>query len=427
MDGKDLSYIGVRSAWGGEEPFGISQCDRRQHLYVIGRTGSGKTTLLRNLLLQDIHAGRGVALLDPHGDLAFDLLDHIPSSRTDDVVVFDPADRDHPIGLNILENVPEDARPLVAENVVSIFRHIWGLNEATTPRLLRLLYACIAALLDFPRDPGATLLGVPRMLVDEHYRARVVRHVRNPKIRSFWEEELPQWDKRYASDAMAALGNVTETFLTSPVLRNIFGQPKSSFHFRSLMDNGGILIASLSKGAIGEQSANLIGSLIVSACQAAALGRADLPEDERIDFHLYVDEFHAFSTSSFASLLSEARKYRLCLTLSHQYTAQLSDEILAAVLGNCGSLVCFRVGADDAEKLAREFAPYAPETLHELSRGEILTRLLSKGNVSDAFLAKTLVPLDTNDGKRDNIIYQSRERYGRPWDVVEGKINRWLS
>ena len=233
MDGTDLSYLGYQGVSHDDPPFGIPQVDRRQHLYTIGRTGTGKTTLLRNLIIQDIEAGRGLALIDPHGDLAADILEHIPAWRTDEVIVFDPSDLERPLGLNVLAHVPLDQRPLVADNVVAIFRHLWGLDETATPRLLRLLSACVSALLDFPPDPGATLLGVPRMLVDERYRARVVRHIQNPKVRSFFTDELPQWDKRYLADATAASGNVIETFLTSPVLRNIFGQPKSSFSMRA--------------------------------------------------------------------------------------------------------------------------------------------------------------------------------------------------
>jgi hypothetical protein len=426
MDSDDLSYIGYRGVSTDDQVFGISQSDRRQHLYLIGRTGSGKTTLLRNLIVQDIVAGRGLAVIDPHGDLAYELLDYIPAWRSDDVVFFDPSDVEHPLGLNVLASVPSDRRPLVADNVVGIFRHLWGLDETATPRLLRLLYACIAALLDFPKDPGATLLGVPRMLVDERYRARVVRHVENPKIRSFWKEELPQWDKRYLADATAALGNVVEAFLTSPVLRNIFGQPKSSFSMRKLMDNRGILIVSLSKGLLGGQTANIVGSFVVSACQFAAMSRAEIGEDERVDFHLFVDEFQSFATASFAALLSEARKYRLCLALGNQYCDQISPEILASVLGNCGTLISFRVGATDAERLAPEFAPFPPVTLQELGRGEVVVRQLWKGVPIEPFFGTTMPPLDVYQGKRDNILYQSRARYGRARNAVEAKMGRWL-
>lgn len=426
MDGTDLSYLGYQGVSPGDPAFGIPQGDRRQHLYTIGRTGSGKTTLLRNLIIQDIEAGRGLALIDPHGDLSNDILEHIPAWRTDEVIVFDPSDLERPLGLNVLAHVPVDQRPLVADNVVAIFRHLWGLDETATPRLLRLLFSCVAALLDFPPDPGATLLGVPRMLVDERYRARVVRHIQNPKVRSFFTDELPQWDKRYLADATAALGNVIETFLTSPVLRNIFGQPKSSFSMRRLIDDGGILIVSLAKGKLGEQTSNIIGSFVVSGLQAAAMSRADTPEEERRDFHLFVDEFQSFATTSFASLLSEARKYRLCLTLSHQYTEQISPTILSAVLGNCGTLVAFRVGASDAERLAPEFAPYPATTLQELSRGEVIVRLMRYGRPVEPFMGMTLPPLDAHKGQRENVLHQSRERYGRERGTVEGKIGRWL-
>jgi hypothetical protein len=287
---------------------------------------------------------------------------------------------------------------------------------------------CVAALLDFPKDPGATLLGVPRMLTDTRYRARVIRHIGNPKVRSFWDEELPQWDKRYLAEATAALGNVVEVFLTSPVLRNIFGQPRSSFSMRTLMDERRILIVSLSKGILGEQTASIVGSFIVSACQFAALSRAEIAEEERVDFHLYVDEFQSFATTSFASLLSEARKYRLCLTISNQYCAQIGNTILDAVLGNCGTLVTFRIGAADAQRLAPEFSPFPPVTLQELARGEVVVRQLWRGTPIEPFFAHTLPgSIDTYNGKRENMVVQSRVRYGTPRSEVEGRITRWLS
>lgn len=421
----DHALIGERQTYGGSQPFGLAPADRRQHLYVIGKTGTGKTTLLRNLLIQDIEAGRGCALIDPHGDLAEELLDHIPPSRTDDLVYFDPSDLEHPFGFNLLERVVPDERHLVAQGVVAACAHIW--QDSWGPRLAYILTNAVSALLDYPGSRGAqTLLGVPRLLIDERYRAQIVRHIENPKVRQFWLEEFPGYTDRLAAEAIAPIQNKVGAFLTSPALRNILGQPKSTLSPSAIMNEGRILIANLAKGRLGEADANLLGALLVASFELAAMRRAAIPEEERHDFHLTIDEFHNFTTEAFTSVLSEARKYRLALTIAHQYVDQMPERVRAAVFGNVGTLIAFRIGFTDADLLAGEFDPYVATTLRELSRGEVCVRMVSGGEVLQPFLATTLPPLLNFHGKKENMRQQSRMRYGRKRNEVERKITRWL-
>jgi type IV secretory pathway TraG/TraD family ATPase VirD4 len=295
--------LGERWVWGGEQPVGLRRQDRRQHLYVVGKTGTGKTTLLRNLILQDIEAGEGVGLIDPHGDLAEELLDFIPKWRTDHVLYFDPADGQWPVGFNLLKSVEPHRRHLVASAVVGSFKSIW--RDSWGPRLSYLLYASVAALLECQ---NTSLLGVQRMLADSRYRDWVVRQVRDPAVRSFWEKEFAGYDRRFLSEVISPVQNKVGQLLMSPPVRLAIGQVRSRLDPRFLMDNRRILIANLSKGRLGEDKSALLGALLVSQFQAAAMARAEVPEEGRRDFYLYIDEFHNFTTDSFASILSEARK-----------------------------------------------------------------------------------------------------------------------
>ena len=415
FDDDNISHIGTSSM---DHPCGLTQADRRQHLYCIGKTGTGKSTLLRNLIVQDFAAGRGVALLDPHGDLAKELLDCIPPERNYRVVYFNPADLAHPIGFNVLEQVAPDMRPVVAAGVVSAFKHIW--RHSWGARLEHILYNSIAALLD---TPGSTLLGVPKLLTNERYRARIVARINDPVVRSFWENEFAGYTKGFLTEAISPILNKVGQFLSSPVIRNIVGQPKSTIDMRFLMDNRRILIANLSKGALGEEQANLLGSLLVTKMQLAAMARSDMLEGERTDFHLVVDEFHNFTTDAFASVLAEARKYRLCLTLSHQYLSQLSPAIRDAVLGNVGSLVIFRIGAEDSIVFAREYHPIAVDELTEMSKFKAWVRLGESVQRSPMF---TLPPIDLVHGSRDIVIAQSRRHFTRPREAVEKRIERFM-
>jgi energy-coupling factor transporter ATP-binding protein EcfA2 len=414
--------IGERHGWGESRLFGISAKDQRQHLYIIGKTGSGKTTLLRNLILQHIALGHGVGVIDPHGDLAEELLNHIPRHRADHLVYFNPGDLEFPIGLNVIGNVAPDDRHLVASGIVSAFKGIW--RDSWGPRLEYILYNAVSALLDCR---NATLLGVNRLLTDDAYRAKVVRQVKDPFIRAFWAEEYENYDERFKREAIAPIQNKIGQFLLNPVVRNILGQVKAKVNIRFVMDNGRLFIANLSKGQLGHDKANLLGSLLVTQFQLGAMARSNQPEDKRRDFYLFIDEFQNFSTDAFASILSEARKYRLCLTLSHQYIEQLSPPVRQAVFGNVGTLIAFRIGYADAEVMAKEFGNTFPAAaLADLEQYETAVKLLEDGTNQEPFRAKTLPPLENRVGRRDKLVALSRERFATPRAVIEDKLNRWM-
>ncbi len=418
-----FSHIGTREIWGGLHPVGLSLSDRRQHLYLIGKTGSGKTTLLRNLIVQHLAAGHGVALIDPHGDLAEELLDCIPPHRADDLVYFNPGDLDFPIGLNLIANVTPDDRHLVASGIVGAFKSIW--RDSWGPRLEYILYNAIAALLDCP---NTSLLGVNRMLTDADYRRRIVAKVRDPFVRAFWTDEYEQYDPRFQREAIAPIQNKLGQFLLNPVVRNILGQVRTKVSIPFMMNTGRIFIANLSKGKLGADKANLLGSLLTTQFQLGAMARVNQPESERRDFFLFLDEFHNFTTDAFTSILSEARKYRLCLALAHQYIEQVPLPVRSAVFGNVGSLISFRVGNSDAEVLQREFGKsYAMETFVGLDRFQVIARLSQDGQTREPFWAQTLPPIEHQVGRRKKLIARSREKYAAPRADVEAKIERWLT
>ena len=312
--------IGERHGWGEPQPFGIAAVDERQHIYIIGKTGSGKTTLLRNLIVQHIALGHGVGVIDPHGDLAEELLNHIPPKRADHLVYFNPGDIEFPIGMNVIGSVKPDERHLVASGIVGAFKGIW--RDSWGPRLEYILYNAVSALLECRNQ---TLLGVNRLLTDDTYRAKVIRQIKDPFIRAFWAEEYESYDERFKREAIAPIQNKIGQFLLNPVVRNILGQVRKKVDIPFVMDNGRLFIANLSKGQLGHDKANLLGSLLVTQFQLGAMARSNRPESERRDFYLFIDEFQNFSTDAFASILAEARKYRLCLTLSHQYIDQLPE------------------------------------------------------------------------------------------------------
>jgi hypothetical protein len=415
--------IGERHGWGEPQTFGISAVDQRQHIYVIGKTGSGKTTLLRNLILQHIALGHGVGLIDPHGDLAEELLNHIPPHRADHLVYFNPGDIEFPIGLNLLANVAPDDRHLVASGIVSAFKGIW--RDSWGPRLEYILYNAVSALLDCR---NATLLGVNRMLTDDTFRARVIRQIKDPFIRAFWAEEYDGYDERFKREAIAPIQNKLGQFLLNPVVRNILGQIKCKVDIPFVMDNQRLFIANLSKGRLGHDKANLLGSLLTTQFQLGAMARANRPEAERKDFYLFIDEFQNFSTDAFASILAEARKYRLCLTLSHQYIDQLPLPIQQAVFGNVGTLIAFRIGNTDAEVMEKEFGnTFAASSLADLGRYEAVVKLLENGSNLEPFRAKMLPPLENRIGRKDKLIARSRERFATSRAKIDDKLNWWMT
>lgn len=418
-------YLGKRiSAWappGNEALVGLDVPDARQHTYVIGKTGSGKSTLLRNVVLQHVHAGHGVALIDPHGDLAMDILRQYPSARADDLVYFDPSDLDYPIGLNPLFDVPPDLRALVTDGLVGASKSIWF--DSWGPRMEYILANALAALLECQ---NTTLLGVNRMLADEGYRTWVVRQVRDPQIRFFWEQEFANYDPRFLREAIAPIQNKLGQLTLHPAIRNILGQVITKLNFRFMMDHRRVFVANLAKGRLGAEKANLLGSLLVTQFQLAAMSRADIAEEERSDFHLVIDEFHNFTTQSFATILAEARKYRLGLTLSHQYLDQLVLPLRQAVLGNVGTLVAFRVGYSDAAVLEREFGgTFLASQFADLNRFEVILRLLQDGQMREPEQVRALPPLGFARGRPNKLIRHCRSRFAQPRAVVEEKLRRW--
>ena len=422
MNDQPRITIGERDGWGDPQPFGISANDERQHLYIIGKTGSGKTTLLRNLILQHIALGHGVGVIDPHGDLAEELLNHIPPHRADHLVYFNPGDLEFPVGLNVIGNVAPDDRHLVASGIVSAFKGIW--RDSWGPRLEYILYNAVSALLDCR---NATLLGVNRLLTDDAYRAKVVQQIKDPFIKAFWAEEYEHYDDRFKREAIAPIQNKIGQFLLNPVVRNILGQVKSKLNIPFMMNNQRLFIANLSKGRLGHDKANLLGSLLVTQFQLGAMARSIQPETQRQDFYLFIDEFQNFSTDAFASILAEARKYRLSLTLSHQYIEQLSLPVRQAVFGNVGTLIAFRIGYSDAEVMEKEFGKTFPATaLADLERYEAAVKLLEEGTNREPFRAKMLPPLESRNGRRAKLVTLSRERFATPRAAIEDKLNRWM-
>ena len=414
--------IGTREDW-GNLPVSLLPHDRRQHVYVVGKSGTGKTTLLRNMILQDIEAGRGVGVIDPHGDLATDILDHVPRRRIEDVAYFDPADREPPVGFNLRGQVPRERRPLVASGVVSALRGIW--SDFWGPRLEYILYAAVAALLECE---NVSLMGIPRMLSDERYRAWVVKQGPDPMVRSCWVNEFARYDRRFLQEAIAPIQNKVGQLLMAPELRNILGQVNSRIDARFMMDRSRIFIANLSKGKIGADKANLLGALWVAQFELAAMSRVDTPERERRDFFLYVDEFQSFVSDTFATILSEARKYRLCLTLAHQYLAQLRPGVIEAVVGNVGSLVSFRVGHTDAQALQNAFGgAFRAEHFTSLNNHELCAKLLADGQDTEPFRARTLPPHRSDRGLRETIIRRSRERFSGRREDVDRRIAQWMT
>ncbi len=403
--------------------FGIKEDDRRRHMYLIGKTGMGKSTILENMIVEDIRAGHGVAVVDPHGDLAEKIINYIPTDRINDVIYFNPADTEYPIAFNVVEQVEPHLRHLVASGLIGVFQKLWA--DSWGPRLEYILRNTILAILDYP---GSTLLGVIRMLSDKSFRKRVIEKIQDPVVKAFWVNEFSGYADKFASEAVSPIQNKVGQFLSSSLIRNIVGQIKSSINLREVMDNGKILILNLSKGRIGEDNSALLGAMMITKIQLAVMSRVDIPENERRDFYLYIDEFQNFTTESFANILSEARKYRLNLIMAHQYIEQLGDVVKAAVFGNVGTLVVFRVGAIDAEELVKEFSPtFIEEDIVNLPKYNFYIKLMIDGVASDPFSATGLAPLTEGEktGCIDKVVRVSRERYSGEKLKVEEKISKW--
>lgn len=418
----EITLFGATNFRNQMRRFGIKTDDRRRHMYVIGKTGTGKTTLLENMVMSDVLAGHGVCFIDPHGDTAEKLLDYIPSWRINDIVYFNPADLEYPVGFNILETTREEQKHLVASGLMGVFKKIWP--DVWSPRMEYILLNCVLALLDYP---GATLLGINRLLVDKEYRQRVIVKIRNPIVKTFWVAEFTSWSEKYATEAIAPVQNKVGQFLSASIIRNIVAQVKSSINPRQIMDEGKILIVNLSKGKIGEDNMRLLGGMMVTKLQLAAMERVDIKnEEDRRDFYLYVDEFQNFANEAFASILSEARKYRLNLTIAHQYIAQLDEAVAKAVFGNVGTLAIMRVGAEDASFMEQEFTPiFTPEDLVSLPKYQMYLKLMVDGVTTQPFSANTLPPIAQRTGSEEKVISVARERYAEPRFIIEEKVLRW--
>ncbi|MDD3302387.1 MAG: DUF87 domain-containing protein [Candidatus Gracilibacteria bacterium] len=418
----DLTPIGKTNFRGTNIDFGIGANDRRRHMYIIGKTGMGKSTLLENMIIDDIKKGRGVAVIDPHGDLAENIIGLIPKNRTNSVIVFDPSDVEWPIAFNMFDGVSKEHRALIASGMVGIFKRIFG--DSWGPRLEYILRNTFLSLLEYP---NSTLLSVPLMLTSDLYRSRVVSKITDPVVKKFWISEFERMAPNQKIEAVSPILNKVGQFLSSPILRNVLGQQRNSFNLRWAMDNSKIIIVNLSKGKIGEDASALLGSMLVTKFQLDAMSRADIKEKDRKDFYLYVDEFQNFTTDSFSTILSEARKYKLNLVMANQYIDQMTEEVKGAVFGNVGSLISFQVGYNDAFLLKDVFAGEVSENdLINLKNHSIYTKLLINGMPSSIFSANTFPPIKRDEKefkvRYEKVLSVNREKYCKPRDKVVKNI-----
>lgn len=427
-DKNRITYFAETDRRNKRVPFGIKAEDRTRHMYIIGKTGMGKSTCIETMAVQDIKNGEGFAFIDPHGKSAALLLDYIPPERVKDVIYFAPFDMEHPVSFNVMEDVGADKRHLVVNGLMSAFKKIWG-PESWSARMEYILLNTLLALLEYP---NATLLGVNRMLTDKVYRKKVVDNIKDLSVKTYWTDEFAKYSEQYAKDATPAIQNKIGQFTSNPLIRNIIGQSHSSFDLRQVMDERKILIVNLSKGQMGEGNANLLGGMIITKIYLAAMSRAELPESELKklpNFYMYVDEFQSFANEAFADILSEARKYKLALIMAHQYIEQMDEKVRAAVFGNVGTQIMFRVGATDAEVLEKEYAPvFTAEDMVNLGFTQIYLKLMIDGVASHPFSAVTMPPiLPPEKSSRDEVIASSRELYTRPRAEVEKNIGDWYT
>jgi len=410
--------IGITNFRNNKTPFGIKDADRLNHIYVIGKTGTGKSTLLLNMAISDIQRSNGLCLIDPHGDIAEKILDYVPRERIRDVIYFNPADEEYVIGFNPLDNVPEEQRHLVVAGLIATFKKIW--IDSWGPRLEYILRYALLTLCNYP---NATLLDIQPLLTNYDFRRKVLSYCSDQYLLSFWYNEFDKYPPQLKAEAISPILNKTGLFVAITNLRNTIGQTKSSFSIQDVMDNQKILICNLSKGKLGEDASTLLGSMIVNAIQLAALARAAQHEEDRKPFYLYVDEMHSFVSLSFADILAEARKYKLSLFMAHQYIEQIQDKIRSAIFGNVGTMIIFRVGAEDAKQLLQEVYPvFNEEDLINLPRYSMYLKLMIDGATSKPFSATTM-PIDIPiHGYKQEVIVWSRKVYGERREVVEMNI-----
>jgi hypothetical protein len=424
MNPDKVTYLAATDARGKQKAFGIKADDRSKHIYVIGKTGMGKSTLLENMAIQDIQNGEGFAFIDPHGSTAEKLLDYVPESRINDVIYFAPFDMEYPVAFNVMEDVGYDKRHLVVSGLMSAFKKIWV--DAWSARMEYILTNVLLALLEYP---DSTLLDVNKMLVDKVFRKKVVEYITDPTVKDFWVGEFANYTDRYTQDATPAIQNKVGQFTSNPLIRNIIGQPKSTFDLRKVMDTKKILIVNLSKGRMGETNAELLGSMLTTKIYLSAMSRADEPAavlKKLPPFYFYVDEFQSVANDSFADILSEARKYKLSLTLAHQYVEQMEENVRNAVFGNVGTTIAFRVGPFDAEALETVFQPYfMAEDIVNLGRYQMYLTLMIDGVGSQPFSATGLPPIESPEVTyREEIIEFSRKTYACPRADIEEALRK---
>ncbi len=389
--------------------FGLKDVDRRRHVWVIGKTGTGKSTLIANMAIDDLKKDRGMAIIDPHGDLSDVILDYIPKRRINDVIYFNPADTNYPIIINPLEVTNKEEAELVVSGIVSIFNKIFGYSWGP-----RLEYILRNSLFTLSQVPNSTLKDIPLLLTNKDFRSRVENTIKDETLKAFWQGEFDKMPDKLQAESISPILNKVGQFVTSPLIRAVIGQPKSSISLDDVMNQGKILIANLSQGRLGEDNASLLGAMLITKLQLAAMHRVAIPEESRRDFYLYVDEFQNFATGSFIKIMSEARKYRLDIMLANQYMAQIPDEVTKAILGNAGTVMAFAMGATDASILFKEFSEvFSVEDLVNLGKYQIATKMTIDGQVTRPFVATTLpLPLSSNQN-REKVISVSRERWAR--------------
>lgn len=414
----DFTPIGITNWRNTKQPFGIKDADRLGHIYVIGKTGVGKSTLLLNMAISDIEKGKGLCVIDPHGDIAETLLHYIPQERIHDVIYFNPKDTEYPIAFNPLKGVHPNHHHLVAAGLISTFKKIWA--DSWGPRLEYILCFALLTLLEVP---DATLLDIQPLLTDPTFRTRVLGYAKNQHIISFWRNEFEKYSPALRAEAITPILNKTGVFLTSIPLRNMVGQKTRSFNMQKVLDEGKILICNLSKGEIGEDASSILGSILVTSIQLAALYRARQAEQTRTPFYLYVDEMHSFVSLSFADILAEARKYKLSLFLTHQYIEQLHEKIRAAIVGNVGTFISFRIGAEDAAYVVKEFQPtFTEHDFVSLPKYAMYIKLMIDGASSKPFSGVTMQPKQITQSFKADVIAYSRKTFGRERSAVEKSI-----
>ncbi len=416
-----ISFFGNTNFHGQEIPFGIPRNDRRRHLYTVGKSGSGKSKLLELLIQNDIKNGKGVGVLDPHGDLVDNVLKMIPKNRINDVIIFDPSDMEFPICFNPLADVPPELKTRVTIGFIEIFKKLFGANW--TPRLEHVLRYTTLALLD---TPGTTILSILKMLTDKNYRQNIVRNIEDNVVKNFWVNEFAGWSEKFDNEAITPLLNKVGQFVSTNMIRNIVGQPDNKIDFRDIMDSNKIILIKVSKGMLGEENAALMGAIAITKIYQAAMSRADTAEEDRKDFYLYVDEFQNFATDTFDEILSEARKYRLNLTIAHQFLGQLSPKIRTTVFGNVGSMLSFRVGGEDAGILSAEYNPrFSERDIINLGVRDFYCKMSINGELREAFSGRTLNMVFPKNNYAADCVKASRENFARPKKEVEDILQQW--